>query len=119
MDVEDLIAWNPEVIFVGRQYPLSIVLEDRRLQNVSAVKNRRVYVLPDGVFYWDGGPEAMLMAEYLAKKLYPTLFPDLDAAREVQDYYRKFYNYDLTADETDKLLNGLSPEGTRENTHNN
>jgi len=117
--VEDLITWDPQVIFVGRQYPLDLVRQDPKLQNLTAVRTGRVYPQPDGVFYWDGGPEAMLLAEYLAKELYPDLFPDQDLAQEVQTYYRRFYNYALTGDEADKLLQGLSPDGTRENAHNN
>jgi iron complex transport system substrate-binding protein len=115
VSMEEIIVWNPEVIFVGRQYPADLVLKDSRWQNIDAVLNNRVYLVPDGVFFWDGGPESMLLMAFIAKKLYPELFTDLDLKKELKEYYQKFYKYTLTNDEAEKLLNGVAPDGTRTN----
>ncbi|MGE4559952.1 MAG: ABC transporter substrate-binding protein [Desulfobulbus sp.] len=119
ISMEDIIRWNPEVIFVGRQYSPDLVLKNHKWKYVSAVRNKRVYVIPDGVFYWDGGSEGILLLEYLAWKLYPKMFRDLNMQREVTEYYEKFYNCRLTDDEIEKLLHGLDPEGRRSNRMNN
>ncbi len=115
---EEILRWDPDVVLVGRQYPLDLVLGDARWANVSAVKSHRVYASPEGVFYWDGGPEGVLLMEFIAKRLYPDLFRDLDMAAEVKDYYARFYRTRLDEDQVDKLLRGLSPDGSRANRWN-
>lgn len=119
VSMEKIIAWNPQVVVVGRQYPLDLVLADARWGNVSAVKGGRVYPVPSGVFYWDGGLEGVLLMEYLAKKLHPELFEDLDLAAEVKDFYARFYRCALTDAQAAALLAGLSPDGTRQKLYNN
>jgi len=117
--MEEVVKWNPDVIFVGRQYSTDLVLKDARWQNIKAVKEGKVYVIPDGVFYWDGSTEGVLMMEYMAKVLYPDLFTDLDMMTQLKEYYVKFYHYNLTDVEANKILNGLSPDGSRVNSMNN
>ncbi len=113
VSMEKIIEWNPDVVLIGRQYPAEIVLGDGRWREISAVKNRRVYLMPNGVFYWDGGLEGVLLMEYLAKKLHPELFPDLDMTAEVKSFYARFYRYALSDDQVRKMLAGLGPNGTR------
>ena len=119
VSMEDIILWNPEVIFVGRQYSPDLVLKNSRWQCVDAVRNKRVYVIPDGVFYWDSSSEGILLLEFLAWKLYPELFRDLNMHREVKEYYEKFYHCQLTDGEIDKLLQGLDADGRRANRMHN
>lgn len=119
VSMEDIILWNPEVIFVGRQYSPGLVLKNDKWKCVSAVQHKRVYVIPDGVFYWDSGSEGILLLEYMACKLYPKMFNDLNMQQEVREYYQKFYHCRLTDDEIDKLLHGLDPDGRRKNRMNN
>jgi iron complex transport system substrate-binding protein len=119
VSMETMIWWNPEYIFVGRQYSTDLVLKDARWRDIKAVKEGKVYPLPEGVFYWDGSSEGVLMMEFIAKKIHPDLFQGLDMAKEIKDYYSRFYNYRLTDDETGKILNGLSPDGGKKNRQNN
>ena len=119
VSMEKIIEWNPEVVVVGRQYPLDMVLADDRWRNVSAVKSGRVYPVPSGVFYWDGGLEGVLLMEYLAKKLHPELFEDLDLSAELKEFYARFYRCALSDEQAAKLLAGLSPDGKRQKLYNN
>lgn len=119
VSMEDMFHWNPDVIFVGRQYSPDLVLNDARWKNIAAVRNKRVYVIPDGVFYWDSGSEGVLLLEFMAQKLYPDLFRDLDMKHEVMTYYARFYRYALPEDEAGKMLHGAGPDGTRSNPLNN
>ena len=88
VSMEDLVRWNPDVILVGRQYSLDLVFKDERWAGIAAVKNGRVYATPEGVFYWDGGPEGVLLMEFVAKLLYPERFAGLDMVAEVQGLLR-------------------------------
>ena len=119
ISMEEILAFDPEFIFIGRQYSLDVVYQDSRLQNTTAVKKKQVYARPDGLFYWDGGTEAMLSMLFMAKTLYPDRFPDLNLVVELQAYYRTFYHYVLTEDEASKILSGQSPDGSRDNPYNN
>lgn len=107
--MEDVLKWNPDFIFMGRVDNTKLILEDPKWSNVKAVKDNKVYVNPEGVFYWDYGSEGVLLLEFIAKTLHPDLFKDLDMNKEVKEYYSKFYHYNLTDDEANRILNHLPP----------
>ena len=115
ISMEELIRWNPQVVNVGRHYPASTVLDDPRWATISAVREHRVREMPEGVFYWDGSTEGVLLMLYLAKELYPQRFADLDLRREIHDYYARFYRTELSPHELDLMLAGRGPDGRREN----
>jgi iron complex transport system substrate-binding protein len=117
--VEELLKWNPQVINVSRHYAASAIINDPRLQQIEAVHSKRVHELPEGVFYWDGSTEGVLMMLYLAKELYPDRFSDLDLRHEFRDYYARFYHYPLSEGELDLMLAGKGPDGRRNNDMNN
>lgn len=119
VSMEELLKWDPQVINVGRHYPVSLVTEDPRWARIAAVRNGRVHALPEGVFYWDGSTEGVLLMLYLAKELYPNLFADLDLRREIRDYYQRFYRYRLSEQELTLMLDGKGPDGQRRNDMNN
>jgi iron complex transport system substrate-binding protein len=109
VSMEDLLLWDPEYIFVGRLYSPNLVLKDKRWLDVRAVKEGKVYQDPEGVFFWDGSSEGVLLMEFMAKKIHPELFQNLDMKMEIQDYYARFYNYKLTDTEADKILLAQTP----------
>lgn len=109
---EQLLVWNPDVIFVGRVNSTDIITNDSKFSNLKAVKNNRVYLCPQGVAYWDYGAEGVLLMEYFAKTLHPELFEDLNMTNEVKDYYSRFYHYNLTDDEAGRILQHLPPAST-------
>lgn len=117
--MEDVLRWNPQVVLVGRQYPLEVVTADPRWQDIAAVRSGRVIAVPNGVFYWDGGPESVLLIQFMAKLLYPDLFADFDMAAEVKAYYARFYRTALSDADVANLLDGRSPDGSRANPMNN
>lgn len=113
MALEEILRLDPEYIFVGRQYSPDLVLKDPAWREVSAVRNHHVVPLPDGFSYWDGGTDGALLADFIAKTLYPDRFTDLDLAAELQGYYRKFYGFTFTPDQIELFLAGLPPSGRR------
>jgi len=119
VSLEDVLRWNPDVILVGRQYSSDLVLKDPRWADIAAVKNSRVYPTPEGVFYWDGGIESVLLMEFIAQHLYPERFPGLDMVAELREFYQRFYRYPLSDAQARLLLEGRSPDGSRINPMNN
>jgi len=101
--MEQVIAWNPQVIFVQNRYP-SVVNEIKNApewQAIDAVKNGRVYLMPDYAKAWGYPmPEAMGLGEvWMAKKLYPEKFKDVDMQNLANNWYQRFYR--TTWQETD------------------
>ncbi|SQG63801.1 Uncharacterised protein [Corynebacterium renale] len=44
-----------------------------------------------------------------AKLFYPDRFQDIDLVKETQDFYKKFYDYDLSADEVQRIIDAEAP----------
>ena len=93
--IEDVMQWNPQVIFVQNRYPqvVDTILADSLWQNIDAVKNKRVYLMPEYAKAWGYPmPEALAIGElWMAKKLYPDLFKDIDMQQQADRYYLEFY----------------------------
>lgn len=115
MSMEEIVSLDPGFIFVGRQYSPELVTNDPRWRGISAVRDGHVIPLPAGMFYWDGSTEGVLLAEFIAKTIYPDRFSDLDMTSETRRYFKKFYQFDFTDDHIDKFLRGLTPAGIRRN----
>jgi len=118
-DMEDILHWDPEVVIVGRQYPVTLVTADPRWRSVAAVRSGEVHPSPAGVFYWDGGPESALMMLFIAKTVYPEKFADLDMVAEIKAFYARFYRFAVTDAQAQEILRGQSPDGSRFMTVNN
>lgn len=118
VNYEQLASWNPEYIFIdhggmNERQTVEEILEgaekNRRYQSISAVKNKKMYLVPSGTFYWDMGIQKILLIEYMAGILHPDLFADLDMAGEIRDFYSRFFSYDLTAEEAERILERKDP----------
>lgn len=95
VSLEQVIAWDPEVIFIQDRYPQVVdeIKQDARWQVISAVKNNRIYLMPEYAKAWGYPmPEAMAIGElWMAKKLYPEKFSDIDMQKAANNWYQKFY----------------------------
>ncbi len=92
---EQLLVWDPEVVVLLNGGSVSDVLNDKRLAGLSAVKSKRVYALPEAG--WDySTPRALFCIEWLASKLYPDRFADVDIEAEADAFYQKVFGVDYT-----------------------
>lgn len=109
--MEQIISWDPDIIVIGAVQPIKVVMDDSRWRGIEAVKEKKVYPCPEGVFVWPhGSSESFLLVMWLAKTLHPDKFHDLDVVKEVRDYYKKFYHYPLTTEEARLILAGKPPK---------
>lgn len=100
VSLEKIIAWNPDVITISHVagYTPKVILNNPRLKNIKAVKNKRVYQNPPYV----GGlytPKAVLILCWYAATLYPEL--GIDWVKITDEYYKKIYG--ISFDAVDKL----------------
>ncbi|WP_459177534.1 ABC transporter substrate-binding protein [Ewingella americana] len=99
VSLEQVIAWNPQVIFVQDRYPEVVdqISQDPKWQVIDAVKHHRVYLMPEYAKAWGYPmPEALAIGElWMAKKLYPQKFADIDMQTQADAYYERFYRTDF------------------------
>lgn len=110
ISIEQLLEWDPEVMILssneGRFIPVEEVKNNPQMADVKAVKDNALHLCPVGTFWWDRpSPEAILGMTWLAKTLYPDKFTDIDLEKDIKDFYKEFYNYELTSDEVKAFLN--------------
>lgn len=106
LNVEQLIGWNPEVIFTSSMTALTPadVYADPALAGLDAVKNKRVYAVPSGGFWWDPpSAESHLMMKWAATMLHPETF-SADLRTEIAQHYEFLYGTTVTDEQIDELL---------------
>ena len=97
---EQLIKWNPDIIVVT-QYAPGIspeqILADERFQGLNAVKNKQVFWFPSKLNSWDNPtPQAALGIKWLAKKIHPDKFQNINIEKETDDFFMMFYGKTFT-----------------------
>ncbi|BAH06637.1 ABC transporter substrate-binding protein [Clostridium kluyveri] len=118
VSMEQILTWNPDVIIVSstvgsadRKESINKILKDESWKKTTAVQKGRVYVNPDGVFSWDRySAEEVLQIQWAAKTLYPGKFQSLDISKETKWFYKTFFNYSLSDNEVERILNGQAPQ---------
>ena len=116
VSIEQVLEWNPAVIITENPKFFNAVFKDPIWSRVEAVKNSRVYLTPRGPFCWfDRPPGASTIPGiyWVAKKLQPEIFADIDLKELSRSFYREFYHYDLSPEELANLIEpkvGVSPE---------
>lgn len=116
VSMEQILKWNPDVIILGTLFTspsaknADLLKTDPQWQKIKAVKSGRVYVNPIGAFMWDRyGAEEALQIQWAAKTLNPDKFTNLDMNQVTKDFYKTFFSYNLTEDETNRILTGKNP----------
>ncbi|MDR3332943.1 MAG: ABC transporter substrate-binding protein [Synergistaceae bacterium] len=112
VNMEEIYKWNPDIIYITNFTPtlaedlLKNKVNGQDWSGLSAVKNGRVYKNPLGMYRWYvPNSDAPMMLEWMAQKNYPELFRDIDIRYELREYYKEFYNYGLTEENLDMILN--------------
>jgi iron complex transport system substrate-binding protein len=112
VDFEFLIGEQPEVIIATSKSVYDYITDagnGSQWQALTAVKNKKVYLNPKGVYLWSvRSAEGALQPLWLAKTLHPELFEDLDIAARVKEFYKTYYYYDVQEAEVEDILNPKS-----------
>jgi iron complex transport system substrate-binding protein len=108
VDMEQVYKWNPDIIFIYNGPTREDILENNvkgvDWSGIQAVKNKRVYTFPRGVFSWYPiGAESPLMIKWIAQTAYPDIY-NYDMKQETYDFYKEFYDYELSDEQLSKIL---------------
>jgi iron complex transport system substrate-binding protein len=100
VNFEQIAAWNPDMIFVISYHSdssdvVQALTADSRWQALQAVQARQIYGFGADIFSWDQpDPRWILGALWLAGKIHPDRFPDLDMRQEVSQFFGEMYSLD-------------------------
>jgi iron complex transport system substrate-binding protein len=103
---ESVLMWNPDVIITTSPEFMVQVYNDTTWQNIPAVKNHRVYLTPTQPYNWFDRPPGMnriVGIPWTAHVLYPDLFPEDWFKSKAKEFYRLYYQYDLSDGELASL----------------
>ncbi|HIT95058.1 MAG TPA: ABC transporter substrate-binding protein [Candidatus Faecivivens stercoripullorum] len=106
-DIEQLMLWDPEVIFFSPDSGVyDTVADDPLWSGLQAIQSGRYYEVPIGPHNWMGFPPSIqryLGMMWMTKILYPEQ-ADFDIQAEVTRYYEMFYHYELTDEDYQELV---------------
>lgn len=108
VSVEQVLAWDPQVIITIDQTFAQSAAQSPLWRNVSAVKNGRVHLSPKLPFGWVDFPPSVNRLPglwWIGAKVFPDQFPD-DLGAIARDFYRRFYQVELSAAQVQRVLEG-------------
>lgn len=114
--LEQILLWDADVFLVNEPGVPEYIMTNNQWAPLKAVKNHRVYQMPNGISRW-GHPSSLetpLAVLWTAKTLYPDKFTDIDMIAEVKYFYSQFFNYPVSNELALEILNG---KGMREAKH--
>jgi iron complex transport system substrate-binding protein len=108
VSIEQVLIWNPDVIITIDQDFAASVWNDQAWAPIAAVRARRVHLSPKLPFGWVDFPPSvnrLIGLWWLAKILYPELFPE-DLRPLTRDFYARFYHVNPSDVQIDHVLAG-------------
>jgi iron complex transport system substrate-binding protein len=108
VSIEQVLLWNPDVIITIDQDFAGHVRNDPAWAPVKAVRDGRVHLSPKLPFGWVDFPPCvnrLIGLKWLAKILYPDLFPE-DMRALTRDFYARFYHVTPSDQQIDRVLAG-------------
>lgn len=111
VSVEQVLAWDPDVILAADPAFQQAVRTDPVWANVAAVREGRVHRAPALPFGWFDAPPGInrvIGIDWLTSVLYPGE-AGVDLRTATRDFYALFYHVDLTDAQRDTLLEGVAP----------
>lgn len=114
--LEQILLWNPDVILVNDPNVVDYIMNHEQWAPLKAVKNHKVLPMPNGVTRWGhfSSMETPLAVLWTAKTLYPDRFTDVDMVAETKDFYKEFFDYNLTDEIAKKVLSGKGMRGSKQ-----
>jgi iron complex transport system substrate-binding protein len=103
---ETLLNYDPEVIVVQNRAVYNDILLDPLWRRLSAVKNKRVYLVPTAPFNWLDRPPSFMRAlgiQWLASVFHPEAYT-IDLNDRIKVFYELFFNVRLNDEQIKTIL---------------
>ncbi len=107
VSMEEVYKVDPDVIILAEGGPYSkLDSEKSEWKDLTAVKNGEYYEIPNLPYCWMSSPPSVnriIGILWLGKLLYPEIY-DYDMAEKAKEFYKLFWNYDLSDEEVEQML---------------
>lgn len=108
--LEDLLQWDPEVIFSTNARLAEEMKADEKLRHLSAIKHDAVVAVPTVGHMWGGHTvEAPIAGMWIMHKLYPERMPREKLVDEIKYFYRTFFLYEMSDEQINNIIAGSAP----------
>ena len=102
VSLEEIIGWNPEVIYIPvyASYTVDDILNDKAWSSIQAVKDNKVFAFPSALEPWDyPTPSTSMGLMWLIGNLYPDLYSTEQVLKDANEYYKLVYGQSFTAEQ--------------------
>ena len=106
VSLEQIFLWNPDIILADTKELYEKILADPAWQDLPAVKENRVYQIPDIPYSFINNPPSvnrLIGIPWLGSIVYPEIYTE-DITSEVTEFYKLFYHIELTQEQLDEIL---------------
>ncbi|MBN1249170.1 MAG: ABC transporter substrate-binding protein [Anaerolineae bacterium] len=107
--LEQIAAWNPDRIFIISYFGsvadvIARLNADPAWQGLTAVQQGQVFGFPGDFYSWDQPDTRWILGlTWMATKMHPEQFADVDMGREIQEFYGELYGLDAATVEAEVL----------------
>ena len=105
ISAEQLLLWNPEVVFFAPRSIYETAKDDSVWNQLKAIQDDKYYEVPSVPYNWMGMPPSInrfMGMQWVAHTLYPEVF-DYDMYDATKEYYELFYDHELTKEDFSNL----------------
>jgi iron complex transport system substrate-binding protein len=106
ISLEQIIMDRPDVIVAQEKFFYDKVYQDSAWQQVKAVREHRVYLIPRTPLNWFDRPPSFMRfmgLEWLTNCLYPKQYP-LDIVKQTKSFYKTFLGVTLTDQDVREII---------------
>ncbi len=96
---EQMIKWNPDVIIISQHSGPYVFrqLRNPAIRTITAVRTKNMYRFPGNLAPWDfPSPLSALGVLWLADKIYPELFKNIDINKEINLFHKTLFGKTFT-----------------------
>ena len=102
VSIEQIIAWNPDVIWFPQYADFTVedLLNDPAWSSINAIQNKRVYEFPSKYEPWDQPTAAVALGvDWALYTLHPDLYSFEDLMKNVDEFFTMVYDKTFTAEQ--------------------
>ncbi len=106
VSLEQLYIWDPDAFLVNDIETAKYMMSDDKWAGLDAVKNEKIYPLPTGISRWGhiSSLEIPLVLLWTGQTFYRDEFRDIDLNQEIKDYYKNFFDYEVSDKQVESIL---------------
>jgi len=106
ISLEQVIMYSPDIIVAQEKMFTDKVYQDLAWQQVKAVKDHKVYLIPHSPLNWFDRPPSFMRflgLDWLTNRLYPRAYP-VDMVKETKAFYLTFLGATLTDQDVQEIM---------------